>query len=84
MRPIEVDGSLPNRIVMGRKFIGKDGKPVGRSHMFSHLPGPIGGSGSGSGSNHWVETIRFTIAVKPAHHKIPFELEHIPLPDPEP
>lgn len=82
MHPIQVGRLLPDRIVIGRQFIGKDGKPTGRHRGFSHVPAPIGGSGSGGGSG--VETIRFTIAVNPAHHKIPFEFVHIPVPDPEP
>ena len=80
MRPIQVDGLLPDRIVVARQFIGRDGQPV-RSHSgFSRLPAPLGGSGSGSGSNTWIEAIRFIIAVNPSHHKVPFELEHVPLP----
>lgn len=82
MRPIEVGSLLPDRIVIGRQFIGKDGKPAGPHRRFSQVPAPIGGSGRGGGSG--VERIRFTIAVNPAHHKIPFELVHIPVPDPEP
>lgn len=44
------------------------------------LPASIGGSGSGSGGNGPVKTIRFVIAVNPTDYEVPFDLEHIPLP----
>jgi hypothetical protein len=51
-----------------------------------HIPAPVNGSSSGSRSSggYDIQTIRFVIAVKPRHQKISFELEHIPLPQPEP
>jgi hypothetical protein len=76
---------LPEKIVMGRQLIREDGEQLDRSMGFGFLPAHVGGRGSGSssGSGGPIKKIRFVIAVKPKHYKIPFELKNIPLPNPE-
>jgi hypothetical protein len=74
---------LPERMVTGRQFIGIDGKPADHFRGINRLPAHVGGGGSGGGGNTQIDKIRFVIAVNPSHHKIPFELKKIPLPDPE-
>jgi hypothetical protein len=74
---------LPEKIVTSRQFIGIDGKPTRSFSGLNSLPAHVTGRGSGSGNYARIEKIRFVIAVKPSHHKIPFELKKIPLPDPE-
>jgi hypothetical protein len=82
-RMLSAGDSVPRRIVMGRQFIGRDGKPIRHYSGYRRMPASAGGRGSGSGSRiGQVKTIRYMIAVNPAHYKIPFELEHIPLPKP--
>jgi len=78
-RELTVGQPLPSRIVTAQQFIPVDGK-VRRpfAGIMSHLPAHVGGSGSHSGSNRQIKTIRFVVAVKPTDHRIPFE----PLPDP--
>lgn len=82
MRGLTANDPLPSRIVTARQFIGIDGKPTRQFPGMRSLPVHVGGSGSGSGSDAQIKTIRFVIAVNPTHHEIPFKLEHIPLPDP--
>jgi hypothetical protein len=83
MHMLSAGDSLPSRIVADRQFIGQDGKPIRHFSGFRRVPASVGGRGSGGGSNMGrVEKIRFVIAVNPAHYKIPFELEDIPLPEP--
>jgi len=84
MRPLESGAALPQRLVVDRQFLGPDGKPVQRSLPFRHLPIHLGGQESGSGPNLSITTIRYVIAVHPGDQKIPFVLEHIPLPRLEP
>lgn len=70
---VRVGDYLPGRLVVARQCVvqrGAAGAGGGGGE------GRIGGSGSGTGR---AERIRYTIAVNPAHHTIPFELEHIPL-----
>jgi len=82
-RPLSVGDSLPSRIVLARQLIGADGKPARLPIGIRRIPASAGGSGSGSGSRVGrIEKIRYVIAVHPTHCKIPFELEHIPLPKP--
>jgi hypothetical protein len=85
--PLRVGDYLPEKIVMDRQFIGEDGKQINRSMGFGFVPTHVGGRGSGSGSGPGgispVKKIRFVIAVKPGHCKIPFELKNIPLPNPD-
>lgn len=63
---------LPHRLVVGRQMIGRND--------FNFAAGGsgagIGGKGNGVGS---AETIRYVIAVNPAHVIIPVELRDIPL-----
>ena len=84
MRPLSVGDGLPRRFVVAQQLIGADGKPTRYSSPFPHLPAHVGGNGSGSGGNHPIKAIRFVIAVNPRDHKVPFQLEHIPLPNLEP
>jgi hypothetical protein len=81
-RPLNLGASLPNRFVVEQQLIGAEGKPVNRPMGGMFLGGHIGGNGSGSGSFGQIKAFRFIIAVNPSHKKIPFELEHIPLPKP--
>jgi hypothetical protein len=76
-----VGDSLPDAIVVERQFIGKESRPKPPIKFGRSLPGPIGGSG-GSDTGRQVEKIDYLIAVDPNHNRIPFELEHIPLPKP--
>lgn len=81
---LSVGDLLPEKMVMGRQFIKQDGEPFDPSMMgFGFLPAHVGGSGTGSGSGGPVKKMRFVIAVKPKHCKIPFELKNIPLPNPD-
>jgi hypothetical protein len=73
---------LPNRFPIDNQWLDKDGKLVHRlNHRFSSpIGGLIGGfRGMGGSSVGRIEKIRFVIAVNASHHKIPFELEDIPL-----
>lgn len=87
MHRISAADYLPQKMVMGRQFIGRDGKQRHRSLGIMRIPAHVGGRGSGSSSSPTgispIEKIRFLIAVDPKHCKIPFELKNIPLPDPE-
>jgi len=78
---LSVGDFLPGRFVLAQQLIGQDGKTTRHYGGSRSLPAHVGGSGSGSGSVDRIEKIRYVIAVNPTHHKIPFELEHIPLPD---
>lgn len=73
---------LPTRLVMSRQFLGADGDPIHGHFQFGPMLPPVAGSGSGSGGGGPVTKIRFLIAVDPRHQQVPFELEHIPLPEP--
>ena len=75
-----VGDSLPDAIVVERQFIGKESRPKPPVKFGRSLPGPIGGSG-GSDTGRQVEKIDYLIAVDPNHNRIPFEIEHIPLPE---
>jgi hypothetical protein len=76
---LQVGDSLPDEIVVDRQFIGKSSRPEPPIKFGRSLPGLIGGSG-GSDIGQWVEKIDYLIATGPKHNKIPFEIEHIPLP----
>lgn len=86
--PIQVGDTLPDRMVVDRQLIGADGKPVDQPHrsplLTRSVDGNIRGHIGGTGGNLKIQCIRFTIAVDPDHKKVPFELEHIPLPQSEP
>jgi len=72
---------LPGEIVVGRQFIGADGRAPHPGGMGSRLlSGRVSGGGSIGG--YLVDKIDFQIAVGAKHYKIPFEIEHIPLPEP--
>lgn len=73
--------SLPDGIVVEREFISTGNRPKPPVKFGRSLPGPIGGSG-GCDIGRQIEKIDYLIAVDPNHNKIPFELEHIPLPKP--
>jgi hypothetical protein len=74
---------LPERLVTARQLLGEDGAPTPHLGGRGSLPSPIGGQGSGGGSNCRIKAIRFVIAVHPAQRRIPFEVQHVPLPDPD-
>ncbi|HUT45401.1 MAG TPA: hypothetical protein VMX36_03915 [Sedimentisphaerales bacterium] len=76
-----VGDRLPGEIVVDRQFIGADGQSSSLGSRGGRpLPGNISGSGSIGGRQ--VDKIDFQIAVSPTYYKIPFEIEHIPLPEP--
>lgn len=71
---------LPGEFVVDSQFIKPDGQPYyPRNRPTQQLPTGIGGSLS-IGSGIQIEKIDYLIAVGPDHYKIPFEIEHIPLP----
>jgi len=72
---------LPGEIVVGRQFIEADGRTSPTDGMGGRpLPGRVNGGGGIGG--RLVDKIDFQIAVGPTHYKVPFEIEHIPLPEP--
>jgi Flp pilus assembly protein CpaB len=73
-------GDLPNRFPIDRQLLYEDGKPMRQDRGFFHrtIPPLIGGNESGMCFGR-IEKIRFVIAVNASHHKIPFELEDVPL-----
>ena len=78
---------LPDGILVERRFTGPDvpSKLEDLPRPGRRLPARAGGCGL-VGYNTWgvpckVDTIDYRIAVGPTHYKIPFELEHIPLPE---
>jgi len=75
-----VSDSLPDGIVVERQFIGNSSRPKPPVKFGRSLPGSIGGSG-GHDSGQQIEKIDYLIAVDPTHYIIPFEIEHIPLPE---
>lgn len=81
---LHVEDRLPGGIVVDREFIGAGGQPDTPFRGRRSLPGPIGGSGRSGRYNigRRIEKIDYLIAVGPSHHRIPFEFEHIPLPEP--
>jgi hypothetical protein len=74
---------LPSRMLTAQQLIGMDGKPISQTSGGSSSSS-VGGtgtmSGSGSGLSGPIKALRFIIAVKPGHRRIPLEFEHIPLP----
>jgi len=81
--PLRLSDPLPERLVVARQVIGPDGKP--RDGFFGQqpwLPIQAGGGMSGGGTDCQIKALRFVIAVNPAHCRIPFEFQRVPLPDP--
>jgi hypothetical protein len=79
---------LPDGILVERRFTGPGvpSKLEDFPRPEQRLPARAGGYGS-VGCNTWgvpgkIDTIDYRVAVGPTHYKIPFELEHIPLPHP--
>ncbi len=70
---VQIGDYLPSRLIVDRQFIAKT-SATGAGGGYS--TGRIGGEGAGIGR---AEKIRYIIAVNPAHQKIPFEIERIPL-----
>jgi hypothetical protein len=82
-RPLTLGDPLPGRLVVGRQFLGEDGRPTHHFRNVSHwLPAHVAESGGGGGGSSRITAIRFLIAVNPTHCSVPFELQRIPLPDP--
>lgn len=85
---LHVDDPLPDGIVVEQRFTGPDVPPKRRPIVGGgrSLPRRAGGNGSVGYTvqniDCRIETIDYLIAVNPAHHRIPFEFEHIPLPNP--
>ena len=82
--PLRLSGPLPERLVVARQLIGSDGRPR-RDFPYGQqlwLPMHIGGAASGGWTDCEIKAIRFVIAVNPAHCRIPFEVQRVPLPDP--
>jgi hypothetical protein len=78
---LQAGDPLSSGIVVDRQFIGDKPMPIDRMSLYrsSHLPAMVGGQGT---VGYQTEAIDYLIAVDPAHRKIPFELKHIPLPEP--
>jgi hypothetical protein len=82
-RPLKPGDPLPSRLVVAQQLIRPDGKPRDRPFGPSPwVPAPVGGGMSGSGTDCQIKALRFVIAVNPAHCRIPFEVQRVPLPDP--
>jgi len=80
---LSADTYLPERLLVERRLVGPDDKPVRRHTGPRRLPySPSGNSSGGGSSMGQIKKIRFVIAVNPTHHEIPFVLENIPLPKP--
>ncbi|OHB77270.1 MAG: hypothetical protein A2Z25_14335 [Planctomycetes bacterium RBG_16_55_9] len=81
MTRLQVGDRLSSGVVVDRYFIGAN--PIPGNHISyvqsRYLPGLISGSGS---TGNQTEKIDYLIATGPSHQKIPFELDHIPLPEP--
>ncbi|UCE48780.1 MAG: hypothetical protein JSW47_01265 [Phycisphaerales bacterium] len=81
--PLFAGSYLPDRLLVGRRLVGRDGKVVrehARMYLLAYTP-----SGTSSGNDSEmvrIRKIRYVIAVNPAHYEIPFVLENIPLPKP--
>lgn len=77
---VAIGEQLPHKLVVGRQMIGRNHSIVSAGGSFTISGGGsgagIGGKGEGIGS---AETIRYIIAVNPAHVIIPVELRDIPL-----
>ena len=74
---------LPDRVVVGQQFITADGKQAPPADARFYWPRPVNGESTAGGlADGHIKTIRFAIAVNPTHRRIPFELQHIPIPDP--
>ena len=78
---LEVNSFLPNQLVIEQQLINADQESV-HGYNPRRLPPHIGGNGSGSGGKGPVKTIRYRIAIRPHHIKIPFALDNIALPEP--
>jgi hypothetical protein len=82
-RPLMVGQGVPTRFVAAQQLIGEDGKLLNRGRGPGWLPVSVGGMGSGTGSGVGrIKAIRYVIAVGAKERKIPFELQHVPLPKP--
>ena len=81
--PLRLSDPLPARLVVARQLIGPDGKP--REDHFGQppwLPMHVGGAMSGPYADYQIKALRFVIAINPAHCRIPFEFQRVPVPDP--
>jgi len=78
---LHIEDRLPTGIVVDREFIGAGGQPDTPFRGGRSLPGSIAGSGRHDIGRR-IEKIDYLIAVGPSHQRIPFEFEHIPLPEP--
>ncbi|MHC4700778.1 MAG: hypothetical protein ACYTFQ_09395, partial [Planctomycetota bacterium] len=78
------EGFLPEQMVVDRQLINQEGKRIDRYLGSMRLPFTVREDLSGGGSRveGTIEKVRYKIAVNPAHQKIPFTLENIPLPKP--
>ena len=83
IRTMSFQDYFPNRIVVARELIVKDDKrsqhPLGIQRLPAHILQSLHARGS---SDCLIKSIRFMIAVRPEHHKIPFVLEKLPSPMP--
>lgn len=81
-QPLKLSDPLPSRLVVARRLLGPDGKP---RNYFDGAPSWVPlmmRSGMAGAVDGPIKTLRFVIAVNPAHRRIPFEFQHVPLPDP--
>jgi len=79
-RSWSVGAPLPDWLVAGLQVVSPDGKatPCGERGL---LPPDIDANIVGHVPPGGIKAIRFLIAVHPTHCQIPFELQHIPLPN---
>lgn len=79
-RPLQLGDPLPDRLVVGLQFLSEDGTVTPAPRQEPWLPMRLHG-GSARVSQGQIKTMRFVVAIHPTHRQIPFEFQHIPLPN---
>jgi hypothetical protein len=81
--PLKRSDPPPSRLVVAQQLLGPDGKPRDDfPNAEPWLPVQVRTGMSGGGTNCQITALRFIIAVNPAHCRIAFDFQRIPLPDP--
>jgi hypothetical protein len=83
LHPLAIGAPLPDRLVSNVQFLAEDGQPTPcTTGGPMYVREQIGGDCLGRVPQGRIKALRFLIAVHSTHCRIPFELQHIPLPDP--